>query len=279
MKVCSIRKVFLLLLGASVAWGEPGAVTQKPQAGTPGAIQEELEQTLRQIRELRQGYYAHRQNLEDRIRALSERAQSLREERDGLKADIDRLKTRILEVGSETLGLQSKGEGHGTLRKKTRECLRPFIEGQRGAMEHGPPYRVEKRFEPLRQLGEKLGRETTVSGIVESAWLFTEGELREAAVGSAYTDQIHLPGDREKPARFCHLGHVFLGFVTEDGEQRGYATRRKDAGDGPVWVLNGQDHSLLEIRDAVWILDRRAPPRLLLLPIRVQFGGGTNEKE
>jgi len=277
MKVGSISKVLLLLLGASAAWCEPA---EKLPAETPGAIQEELEQTLRQIRELRQGYYAHRQALEDRIRARAEQAQSLHEKRDALKAEVGKLKARIQEVDSAALGFRGKGEGHERLCKKTRELLKPFIKEQREAIERGLPYRVEKRVGPLLQLRAELGGgKTAVSGIVESAWLFTEGELREAAVGSAYTDQIHLPGDREKPARFCHLGYVFLGFVTEDGEQRGYATRRNDAGDGPVWVLNGQDHSLLEVRDAVWVLDRRAPPRLLLLPITVQFRGEGDEQE
>jgi hypothetical protein len=277
MKASILRKTVFVLLAALLAFVDSEETQTETAAADPARLQEELENVLRQIRELREGYYAHKQAQEERIQALSEQTGALRAEQEALKTEEASLRRSVQELASESVDTGGKRERYGLLLKETPGLLKPFVERQRAAVQSGLPYRLDERLAPLRRLEAELAaQKPRLSALIETVWLFVEGELREAAEGSAYTGEIDLPGGRKKPARFCHVGNVFLGFMTEDGQERGFAVLPREPGGACRWELGGSDRTMLEIRDSVWILDRKAPPRLLLLPVTIRTGGIEN---
>lgn len=258
----------LLALAVSVPAAEPSPGRDGEEVKSPAQIQEELTQVLGALRRLRQGYYERKRAADERIASLAEQIAQLDERRARLTQEKEMLAEEVSTSAAETKRLREAGEKYDALCGEVRGVLRKFVQVQRKTVETGLPYRQEDRLVLLRRLTTELERdEMPLSGLVELAWLFAQGELREGAEGSSYSDKMSLPGGREKPARFCRLGHLFLGFVTEDGKEAGYAAPGKEG--GFVWVTASPDEYGGQIRESVLILDRREPPRLLVLPLSV----------
>jgi hypothetical protein len=119
----------------------------------------------------------------------------------------------------------------------------------------GIPYRVDDRSQRLGSpqdgsLSEKLAR----------YWSFLQEEARIARSGEALSAEIPLAGGRAKPARIFRVGHLVMGYVTEDGQEAGLWN-------GTQWVPAANADEEKAIRQAVEILDRRRTPELLSLPV------------
>jgi hypothetical protein len=263
--------VVLLLCASPCALGaEKGHEDAKPKAPDAAVLQDALQQLVRNLREIRQDYYARKQAHEERIDQTAGQIGSLERERAALEREKAELGNRVQELTSEAARLRSQREVHDALRSDVADTLRKFVLQQRAAIKKGQPHRVDERLQLLHRLERDLNSDQpNVSTPVELAWLFAEGELRDAASGAAYTAEVALPDGRRKPARFCHLGHVLVGFVTEDGQDCGYAVPTPD---GFTWLLESGDSGASVVRNAVRMLDRREPPRLLLLPLTIQPG-------
>ena len=104
--------------------------------------------------------------------------------------------------------------------------------------------------EAARKLSDQLGR----------FWSFLQEELRVARSGETYSAEVPIGGGKAKPARIFRVGHLALGYVTEDGEQSGLW-------DGAQWVAARSPEEEHALRDAVETLDRRRAPTLLPIPL------------
>ncbi len=264
------RLSMVLLLCLTVwGWGaEKAPERAEPRASDAAALQSELRRLVGQLRELRQDYYTRKQAQEERIDEAAEQIKSLERAKTALAPQKAQLESRVKTLLYDLAQLESERESDDALRSAVAEALRQFVHQQRAAIEGGLPHRVEERLQLLHRLDRDLEKgHAKASTLVELAWLFGEGELRDAASGATYSAEVALPDGRRKPARFCHLGHVLVGFLTEDGHECGYAAPTPD---GFVWSLESQDSRANVIRSAVRVLDRREPPRLLLLPLTIQ---------
>jgi hypothetical protein len=239
-----------------------------PHAPDAAALQDELQQLVRRLRKMRQDYYARKQAQEDRIDEAAEQIASSERRKAALAPEKAEREGRVENLTAKAATLRSQRESHDALCSDLADALRRFVRDRQAAVQKGMPHRVEERLQLLHRLDRDLDSGLpSASTPVELAWLFAEGELRDAASGAAYTAEAALPDGRRKPARFCHLGHVLLGFLTEDGQECGYAAPTPD---GFTWLLGSGDSRASVIRDAVRVLDRREPPRLLLLPFIIQ---------
>jgi len=264
--------LIVVCLAGGVRAGEAGGAP--PAAADASALQKELEAALVGLRELREGYYARKQASEERLAALGEQIESLTDERDALTEEQERLAADAKELKGNAERLGEAVEWYRTLRAGVRGAVEGFAKEQSDALAGGLPHRVPERRVLLSRLERDLASATVaVSTWVELAWLFAESELREAAEGAAYTSAVTLSYGRRKPARFFHLGQVLVGFVTEDGEEAGYAELAGGVDGGFRWKTDASDALASELREAVRILDRREPPRLLLLPLFVRPQG------
>jgi hypothetical protein len=151
-----------------------------------------------------------------------------------IRAEVDKLKASESALAAAQAGLKSVLEGAAAELRR--------------AVESDIPFRLEERLVRAEGAKESLARH----------WTFLQEELRLARSGEAFTTEIPLSGGRRKAARCFRVGHLFAGYVTEDGLETG-------RWDGKAWVPAGSPEEERSIREAVEILDRRRAPALLRL--------------
>ena len=273
MGILMSRSILMMALAVSALWGEPDDGRKVDASRDPLAAQQQLEEVLQRLRRQREEYYEAKRLQEKRIeelaaetQALAARVVKLEAESAGGRGELDCLK-------AHTDGLRSQVEQYEELRTETNKLLQGYIGRWRRNIEEGIPVNHQNRLAILDRLDAELATgEAKLSILMELAGTFAESELRGASMGSSLTADVSLPDGRKKPARFFHLGRLVVGFVTEDGQDAGYARPSATQGQPCEWVVEGSGRPLTEIRDAVQILDRRAPPRLLQLPVIVLPG-------
>jgi septal ring factor EnvC (AmiA/AmiB activator) len=209
---------------------------------------DELGAVLKRLRELRSTAYAKQ-------RARAAETEAARAPLPRLEAELAELATReaeldrqLAELGREVEGLKT---GESALRK-TEEAQKGLLDAAaeegRQAAGSGPPFRLDERRARADGAKESVAR----------YWSFLQEELRLARSGEAYSAEVPLSGGRRKPARCFRVGHLFGGFVTEDGLEAG-------RWDGTAWVAPSTPEEERAIRDAVETLDRHRAPALLRL--------------
>jgi hypothetical protein len=218
----------------------------------------ELPRLLRELRELRWGYYARRderkgeitragtavRKLEARVEDLSREEKDLRKEIETIRGEMDRLEKRR-EASSRAL-------------EEARLSMDRFRAEATRYVEDGIPYRREARLREARSSRVPGSISETLGGI----WSFFQKELSIARTGEVYTEEVRLPDGRRKHARILRVGKQVLGYVTEDGEEVGLW----HPGDG--WRPAGTPGEAEAVRSAAEILDRRHAPEWIALPLR-----------
>ena len=232
---------------------------QEPADSADAKLQDELRATLKTLREERAAYYQRR-------RSRTEALDAARAPVKRLEVELSELRTRQQEAD------KALGEVHAELDKLRKdEAADVFSAGLSPALEkslreakdfvdHGIPYRSADR-------GLRLGKPADggPADQLSRYWSFLQEEFRVARSGEAYTAEVPLDGGRAKPARIFRVGHLILGFVTEDGLHAGLWN-------GTQWVAPSSPEEEQRIREAVETLDRRRSPSLLSLPVLRKVG-------
>jgi FtsZ-binding cell division protein ZapB len=236
-------------------------------AATPivGDVADELQTVLRELRELRKGYYAER---DERALEISKTLDTLAE----LRSDVGELERKRAEVLSnaaavreEIKNLEAERQSLQSEESETLVSIKTLAQVAASHVTHGIPYRVEQRLKLVTSYVES----STASSAFMRLWAFSEEELRASRSGETYTDVISLPDGRIKDARFVRVGLQFLGFVTEDGRDVGLWLP------GRGWLTgDGLSEDEIEaVRVATEVLDRRRGPQHVLLRMPLSLRG------
>jgi hypothetical protein len=217
-------------------------------------LAEELQGLVRKLREERSSFYQRHRTRSDQIessRSSIRRLESEVAELRGRESEADR---NLAELRTDLEKLRSE-EAAGGQGEKLMPALEKSIQEGREWIAKGIPYRIDDRSQRLGSpqdgsLSEKLGR----------YWSFLQEEARIARSGEALSSEIPLSGGRAKPARVFRVGHLVMGYVTEDGQEAGLWN-------GTQWSPAASPEQEGTIRQAVEILDRRHTPELLSLPV------------
>lgn len=252
----------LLLKGMALALAllAAGAGGQEPLSGGDEAkLQDELRDVVRSLRETRTAYYG-------RQRARSEAIEAARAPLKRLETELSDLRDRereadrdLAEVRAELDKLKEK-EASDAQRSAIASELEKLVTEAKDFVVRGIPYRVEDR---TLRLGSSGGE--SLSGQFDRYWSFLQEELRIARSGEAFSAEVPLDAARTKPARLIRVGHLVLGYVSEDGQDAGLWN-------GSRWAPPAGPEDEKAIREAVEILDRRRAPELLSLPVLRRVG-------
>lgn len=244
----------LLLLIAAAPEGQ-----ENPADGGEAKLQDELRATLKALREERSAYYS-------RQRARTEAIEAARAPVKRLEIELSELRSRQQEADKTLADLKAdvekfrKEEAADGLRAGLPAELEKSLKDAKEFIDKGIPYRAADRGLRLGKPGE--GTPTEQFG---RYWSFLQEEFRVARSGEAYSAEVPLDGGRAKPARIFRVGHLILGYVTEDGLQVGLWN-------GSAWVAPSTPEQEQRIREAVETLDRRRTPSLLNLPVLRKVG-------
>jgi hypothetical protein len=249
-------RLWIVALAATAA-----APQETPAPGSPEAKRsDELQALLRKLRETRQAYYARRSARDGELDAARQPVRRLETEIAELKARGEETDRSLADLKAELATLAAEEKAAAAARAALVPELESVVAAAAKAVEGGIDYRKADR---LARLGAKA--ESSAAVRVGRLWGFVQEELRIARSGEAYTAEIPLEGGRVKPARVFRVGHLLLGYVTEDGLEAGRWTSsgwRKAPGPDVERALRG----------AVEMLDRRRPPSLLRLPASTEAG-------
>jgi hypothetical protein len=230
---------------------------ERPLSGDPqeeGKLTEELETLVRKLREDRAAYYS-------RHRARKEQLDSARSAERRLEPELAELRSR--EGDLERTLAEAKADLEKLKKEREKDSLRLLLipEVEKSIREgkdwigQGIPYRVDDR---LLRLGDPAGG--TLQDKLSRYWSFLQEEVRIARSGEALSMEVPLTRGRAKPARVFRVGHLILGYVTEDGLEAGLWN-------GKEWASSSTVQEEKAVRQAVDILDRRRAPELLSLPV------------
>jgi hypothetical protein len=223
---------------------------------------QDLNEVLRELRELRAGYYRRKRARQAKIDATRAEIASLRKELAGLGEETDKIDKDLAAARAEVRDLESRKSDHGIRLTKIRSSIPPFVEAARKHIREGPPCRIDSRLKALAAIGPDGRIAESLGGL----WVAFQDEVRMARSGETYTDEVKLPDGRRKHARMLRVGKHVLAFVTEDGLETGLWIR------GEGWVTDPARIRPDAIRAAIEILDRRRAPEWVPLPVPI--GGG-----
>lgn len=244
--------VLALLLGAAPEH-------QDPAESADAKLQDELRATLKTLREERSAYYQRRRTRSEALDAarapvkrLEVELSELRTRQQEADKNLGEVKTELEKLRKDEAGDASRAALPAALEKALREA-KDFVD-------RGIPYRTADR-------GLRLGKpgEGSPADQLSRYWSFLQEEFRVARSGEAYSAEVPLDGGRAKPARIFRVGHLILGYVTEDGLHAGLWN-------GTQWVAPSSPEEEERIREAVETLDRRRSPSLLSLPVLRKVG-------
>ncbi len=236
------------------------AFSSPTQGGASAA--DELAAVLRELRELRQGYYSQKDDLQARIDAERSALEHLRTDVENLEAEDDKLRADAREIRADIDAFDEELTELNAHHTALLAVIRAFAERARTHVDAGPPYRVEGRRRAIELFADAEAPREAFARL----WGFVEDELRVSRSGETYSAEIDLADGRRKHARFVRVGLHVLGFVTEDG---------KDVGawiEGTGWVTDPQRAAPEQVRKAVEILDRRCGPEHVALPVSLRKG-------
>jgi hypothetical protein len=229
----------------------------RPLSGNPqeeAKLAEELQGLVRKLREERTAFYGRHRTRAEQLESARNSARRLDTELAELRGREMEADRNLGEVRAEVEKLRGE-EGADSLRASLGPAVEQSIREGREFIDRSIPYRSQDRSQRLGapedgSLSDKLSR----------YWSFLQEEIRVARSGEALSAEIPLGGGRAKPARVFRVGHLVMGYVTEDA---------LDAGlwNGSQWVPAADPVQDKTIRDAIDILDRRQTPALLSLPV------------
>ncbi|MBI3269803.1 MAG: DUF3450 family protein [Planctomycetes bacterium] len=252
----SAKRSRALVFVAAVAAALIGAASADDAAGLAG----ELQRVLGQLRGARAGFYARQRALAADLERARQSARALEPEVADLKAREEVADRELASLRTELEGLHAEAAADANARAALAGAL-DQASAEAGVLLHrGSPYRREERAarlggaaDPVRPVSDRLGR----------YWAHVQEELRIARSGESYSAEVALDAGRSKPARLFRVGHLLLGYCTEDGRETGLWT---EGG----WRPARDDDEDARIRGAIDMLDRRRAPALL--PFTVSEG-------
>ncbi len=227
-------------------------------AGTP------LLRLLRELREVRESYYEYREEAARRLDAARSTVSVLERKVEDLLEEERKLDSHIHSMRKEISALEKERRLLVSRRERVRKEIGKFVETMKGMILCGIPYNQGERVGLLDAVGD---RGVPLSDAVRMIWSFFREELHFARSSETYTDVVDLPDGRRKHARILRVGKVFLGFVTEDGEDVGIWIK------GRGWVTDLLPGEKEGIRRGVEVLDRKRAPEWVLLPVPLRNAG------
>lgn len=223
-------------------------------------LAKELETVLSRLREVRAASYARQRTRADEIERARLPLRYLEGEIATLKAQASEVDRELEAVRSETARLEAEEKASAAARAALEAALAPAVENARARADAAWPYRREDR---AARLAPALDPARPISDRFAGYWAHILEELRIARSGETFNADVSVDANRVKPARLFRVGHLVLGFLTEDGLHSGLW---KDG----RWELSQDDEQKERIRAAIEILDRRRGPELLPLPIEAE---------
>ncbi|MBI3270902.1 MAG: DUF3450 family protein [Planctomycetes bacterium] len=258
--------IALAAVGMAAPGDEPAGPSSPAGAPLPGVVANpadpaaELQTVLAKLREARAAGY-------ERQRARAAELERVRRPLRQLEGEIAELKAReadtdkeLAAVREELAGLRREEVASDAAKAVAAPELDRAVARAAAFVAGGIPYRVEDRAQRLagaadctRPQADRFAR----------YWAHLQEELRIARSGEAYTADVPLGAARVKPARLFRVGHLALGYLTEDGRESGLFLNGG-------WTPSRTTEAAERIRAAIEMLDRRRGPALLPLPFAVE---------
>jgi len=265
----AIKAGIIITILCSCMWGLTMAET--PAGTSDSKSESELRQELWglvvELRNLRTDHYKKQNQNAEEIKQLGNVSGKLIIEFKELRKAKENLDKSLTETQADIYKLQSENEKKKSVELSTTIKLKSFISRQTKEIKKGIPYRKQKRIERLNGDNESAGQlasqKKSVSDMFGRVWSFSQEEIRIAHSGETFTDQVQLDETRLRYARLFRVGHLILGYLTEQDGQAGIWV------DGDGWKKTTK-FEVESIRQAVNILDRKQAPKYIQLPVYIK---------
>ncbi len=266
--------------GISIAQEPVGVQSQTETVGAVSdnseTLSEELRGLIHSLHELRSGYYQRQATRRDKIGQMREVSIGLKSQVEELRGREEEVDGKLAQKKKEIEKLRLEIETAESVESAIGKRLEQFVGEQVKEIESSVPCRREQRLARLKGVEEGVYSEyeRTVAAMLGRIWNFSQEELRMARSGETFTDLIDLGEGRGQYARVFRVGHQLAGYLTETGEQAG------------IWRNGGwekvEGRGEQAVKAAISILDRRAVPEYVDLPIRmgplnIQSQGGEGD--
>ena len=146
--------------------------------------------------------------------------------------------------------------------------IQPFLKNEKANIEKGIPYKQKERLARLEAASSGSdANEISAAEQLEAIWNYSLEELRIGRSSETYTARAKTANNALPYARYFRVGHIILGYITEDGRQTAMWLSPRDNND--FTVINDKKQSE-QIRKAVEILDNHQPPEFVELPVYLE---------
>ncbi len=230
----------------------------------------ELRTVVQTLREERSSFYEKQRRIENRIEqkrddlaSLESKVTEVRTEEEQVDRDLERIEQDVKQLDLE---LRNRQANQTQVQKNMEDWIRKSLQ----AVDEGIPFRRQERRERLTPTVQESGASESpgAADALGRIWSFFQEEMRLARSGETFTKQMDIGNRRVKYARIFRVGQQILGYLTEDGEQTGLYLERNGQ---KQWLHHLNDDDDRAVRDAVEILDRRQPPKMISLPVSIRI--------
>lgn len=264
----------ILLIVAEPCLSESGDANQEnsQKISNQRELTERLEESIEQLRLVRSDYYTQKAQYDAQIQKARENHRMLKDELDELHLQEAESDKQILKYKEEVEDIKKELVTKTTLENVVHEQVRPFLSNQRTMIENGIPYKQKERLARLGAVSgsSDVNEPTNISAAnqLENIWNYSLEELRIGRSSETYTARAKIGDDALPFARYFRVGHLILGYITEDGRQTAMWLSRSGQSDFAVIEDKKQSE---QVRNAVEILDHHKPPQLVELPVSLNF--------
>ena len=222
-------------------------------------LRDELWDLVKSLRQLRTDYYEKKTEYSKKIKKYQTTCSKLEAELDKLRERSENLDKNIADADKEISKLQKEKQKNDQVESSVVKKLLSFVSRQTEIVDKGIPYRREDRLERLN--GKASANDQQISDLLGRVWSFSQEELRIARSGESYTGQVQTDKGRLQYARLFRVGHLVLGYITEQGGKAGLWDNEKQE-----WKTSAKTDSIIQSID---ILDRKRPAELTRMPVFV----------
>jgi len=265
--------IFLLLscLSSSILFAAPPDPNrQQPLSTTPEIkMLQELRSVVQTLREERSVFYEKQQQFESHIQQKHDDLADLDSQLSELRAQQEHLDQDLAQIEQDVSKLTSELQSHQTQQAQWQKSMEQWIRRGLISVDAGIPFRQSQRRKLLAPQQEAAAPESfNAAETLGQIWRFFQEEMRLAQSGETYTQSLDIGDQRIKYAQIFRLGHLVLGYLTEDAQETGLWLTQNGTKQWQHTLTHKDDRA---VRDAVEILNRRQEPKFISLPLSLQI--------
>ena len=262
---------FLLLSFSILFAAPPDPNRQQPLSPAPETkMLRELRSVVQTLREERSAFYEKQQQFKSNIQQKRDDLADLDSQLAELRIQEAQVDQDLARIEQDVSKLTSELQSHQSRQAQWQKSMDQWIRRGLLSVNAGIPFRQSQRCKLLAPQQQETAEPEyfNAAETLGRIWSFFQEEMRLAQSGETYTQPLNIGDQRVKYVQLFRLGHLVLGYLTEDGQETGLWLTQKG---GKQWQHNLTHKDDRAVRDAVEILNRRQEPKFISLPVSLQI--------